>query len=111
MIKLSIIAGRNTILRMKVNKHFEYFNLISSWKFNLHHTYLTSNWFTLKSVGKLEKAKTLENKEQNTIRPRKLVNNDACQKCDKIRQKQNQGNIIVLLLTPYPPIPDYNEFF
>ena len=67
---------------------------------DLHHTYLTSNWFTLKSVGKLEKAKTLENKEQNTIRPRKLVNNDACQKCDKIRQKQNQGNIIILLLTP-----------
>ena len=82
----------------------------------MHHTYLTLHWFTLKSIGKLRKAKTLENKGQNTIRPRELVDYDLgplgpCQTCDKIRQKQNQGNIIVLLLTPYPPIPDYNEFF
>ena len=66
----------------------------------MHHTYLTLHWFTLKSIGKLGKAKTLENKEQNTIRPRKLVDDDlgSCQKCDKIRQKQNTGNIIILLL-------------
>jgi len=64
--------------------------------------------------SKLGKSKTLENKEQNTIRLRTLVDNDSgsCQKCDKKQQKQNTDALLECIGDVFEQQPkDYLECF